>query len=234
MTNRESIGKMRLEEALREYDVMFFDAFLPSEEQLEYSEAFLQNMERIIGRAKVRKRPFIGMLARYAAAVLLAVGITFCSVVGISAVKRPFTEFMIHVYETFNEVFFGDKEVAKAPSTIETVYILQKIPSGYRLTEQHITDYEVKFFWSDARGEKIVFTQMLLDTKSTLDNETAGFDILYIDNVRYAVAKKDGKQVFYWNTNDYAYSLIVPSALSMQDCTELLASIGVYEKSTEE
>jgi hypothetical protein len=234
MTSREHIGKRRLEEALREYDVTFYDAFAPSGEKIVYSKEFLCNMERIIGRAKVKKRPFVGVFIRHAAAVLLAVGIAFCGMLGVSSVKRPFTEFMIHVYEAFNEVFFGEKEVAKAPSTIETVYALQNVPSGYGLTEKHITEYEVKFFWTSGDGEKIVFTQMLLDTKSTLDNETADFDIIYIDNGRYAVVRKDGKQAFYWNDNHYAYSLIVPSALSEQDCMALVTSIGVYEGYSEE
>ena len=234
MTSREQMGKRRLEEALREYDVTFYDAFEPSEEKIVYSKEFLRNMDCIIGRAKVKKRPFVGVFLRHAAAVLLAVGIAFCGMLGISAVKRPFTEFMIHVYEAFNEVFFGEKEVAKAPSVIETVYTLQNVPRGNGLTEKHITDYEVKFFWTNENGENIVFTQMLLDTKSTLDNETADFDIIYIDNVRYAVVKKDGKQAFYWNDNHYAYSLIVPSALSEKDCMALVASVGVYEGDMEE
>lgn len=97
MTSREQMGKRRLEEALREYDVTFYDTFEPSEEQIVYSKEFLRNMDCIIGRAKVKKRPVVGVFLRHAAAVLLAVGIAFCGMLGISAVKRPYGVYDTHI-----------------------------------------------------------------------------------------------------------------------------------------
>ena len=65
-------------------------------------------------------------VAGLAAALLVAFG---CSMT-ISAVRTPFVNFAMNIYDKFTEFFFDKSDIEKAPSTIETVYTLGYVPEG--------------------------------------------------------------------------------------------------------
>ena len=106
---------------------------------------------------------------------------------------------------------------------IETVYC-PTVPSAFRVTREHVTSYEVKYIWEDETGARIIFTQLLLGAKSTMDNENADLHIRYVGHLRLACSDKNGLKSFYWNDAGYSFSLVVPSAMPDAVCVELIRS----------
>lgn len=165
-------------------------------------------------------------VAGLAAALLVAFG---CSMT-VSAVRTPFVNFAMNIYDKFTEFFFDKSDIEKAPSTIETVYTLGYVPEGYELNSQSTEIKNTVFIWQNKNGGSIELSQNTLEATYTIDTEDTE-QISFADEQQVFFKKKFGKQTYFWNTNEYQFWLYIEDDdISAEDGMELIRSIIKYEK----
>ncbi|MBQ8497355.1 MAG: DUF4367 domain-containing protein [Clostridia bacterium] len=206
MNENEFAGIYRLEEAFRRHDSLYLKKYPPM--------------------VCFRKRQG-GITHKRILTAVLAAAMLFGGMIGVYAAKDAISDFAVRVYEGFIEIF-SEKEETKDPlGHIEQSYSLSVIPQGYALLDAHISEYEIKRLWQNEKGELIVLTQLPLDAKSTVDNEDLTYKSIDIGGLTVLCAEKYDKRCYYWQSEDYVFSLTVPIGFSEEECIALISNLKI-------
>lgn len=230
MTNKERSGRDKLMEAIRISERNYCDKFPLANGAIQYSEDYLQEVDSILKKSRNPIRRCFNTVGKRVAAAVIVVAVLGGSMMSISAVREPVVEFITNVYEKFVAIFFDKDDVAKAPDTIETVYILGIIPNEYKIDQFLIGDTLTYMTWKNETGERLVLSQDILKGSSMLDKEESNYDIIGWNGRRIAFAEKYGVKYFFWNSDEYAFSLTVSSNISQEEAFALIDSLKKYNQ----
>ena len=179
---------------------------MPNEEEIkwEFSEKFERSMNKLIKKndriqLSTRRNIKKGLLA-----AIIAIIVLFNGLMSVSATITPFIEFIKKIFPKYNEITISEESTPPV-NTIETEYTLTALPQGYVLDTYQSDEYSVFAIWKNDRGEEISFSQRLLDSSFTIDNEhyyeefeINGHKAYYVEDAYGAVLKwEDG---YYWLT----------------------------------
>ncbi|MBQ9748389.1 MAG: DUF4367 domain-containing protein [Clostridia bacterium] len=214
MDNKEWTGLTRLEEALRQYDAIYLKRHPP------------------LGRSYERSRPKSAHIPlRRGLALLAATLILFGSALSVSAVRESAARLIVRVYDAFVELFADQQDLVDPPTSIETVYTLSYVPSGFEPYRSNVGEYEVKQIWKNDSDDLLVFTQLPLHAKSTLDHEEVHIQAFYIGATKITYYEKHGICCFYWQTEDYIFTLNLPThAVSKAKARTIIESVTTNEE----
>lgn len=179
---------------------------MPNEEEIkwEFSEKFARSMNKLIKKndriqLSTRRNIKKGLLE-----AIIAIIVLFTGLMSVSATRTPFIEFIKKIFPKYNEITISEESTSPV-NTIETEYTLTALPQGYVLDTYQSDEYSVFAIWKNDRGEEISFSQRLLDSSFTIDNEhyyeefeINGHKAYYVEDAYGAVLKwEDG---YYWFT----------------------------------
>ncbi len=225
MTDIE-IGKAKLEEALLEVcDDYLNNIELAPKEDVRYSPALEKKMQRLIKCQNSHWYKYVNTSFKRCVAACLITAILLATLISCTPIREPIVEFFKNVYEHFTEFCIADKTDLNAPDFIEEVHTLSYIPDGYELVEAPTitgNDFKIRTVWQDANGNTIVLTQIVLNAKLTLNSQDTLLDSQYNSKIR--TINKNRKICEFWNTENYAYSLI-GTGLSEEDFLKILKSL---------
>ena len=225
MDNQQICGKSRLQEAIRRYESARYSSLPESGEPILYSDRYLKKIRKLCRKTHPAFTvPRLGFRKSVAVALLTSL-ILITGLLSVTATRNAVAEWFINVYENFTEIFSVRRDVPTAPDSIETVYSPTKLPDGYILLEEYLVQSEVKRTWKNAKGERIFFIQTPLNSKTTFDNDESECESLQISDVKYFLVRKNGKICIYWNTKEYAFTLIVPETVTMEQYFDILSSV---------
>lgn len=230
MTDKKMTGREIFEEAMRQYDNSYCDEFPPIEADLQFNELYESDMLKLKRRIN---NPFLkccNTIGRHIAGIIVVATIVFSCSMTISAVREPVVEFFTNIYEKFVEIFFDKDDIAKAPDTIEIVYTLGMIPDGYVMDQFIITDVLADMTWIHENGDRLVLSQDVLDGFLILDVEESNYDIIEWNGKRIAFVEKYGVKYFFWNFEEYAFSLTASSNISKEESLALIDSLKQYNQ----
>lgn len=227
MTAKEQKGKEILKEALGDYELSFDEKYPPEEMDVVFSKKYQKMMNRMLSGKQKNHSEFLNTSWKRVAAFIVAFAMVLGCSMTVKAFREPVVGFFTNIYEKIIEIFFDDDDIAKAPSEIETVYTLGYVPEGYEMEVYYINEYRnfSRIVFSNEENE-IELSQYTLDSKTGLDNENANYKCIYIDDMKVAMIEKYTQRCLYWNTDEYAFSLIVDTKVSEDECIAIIQSIS--------
>lgn len=183
---------------------------IKKEEELkwEFSKSFEDSMNKLINknnrirmstRLKIRK----GLIA-----AIIAIIVMFTGLLSVSATRTPFVEFIKKVFPKYNQITISDESTPPV-DTIETEYTLTDIPSGYVLDTYQKDEYSVFSIWKNSNNQEIVFSQQLLDSNFTIDNEHEYREIEINGNTAFYTEDENGAALV-WSDGYYWFTIAVP------------------------
>ena len=226
MTDKEQKGKKILKEALGDYELSFDEKYPPEEMDVVFSKKYQKNIDRMLSGKQKSYPKFLNTSWKRVAASIVVVAMVFGGSMTVKAFREPVVEFFTNIYEKIVEIFFDDEDIAKVPSEVETIYTLGYVPKGYEMESYYINEYKTiakTVFTCDER--KIIFTQYIIGSTTVLDNENTDYQYIYIDSIRVAMIDKNGKRSFFWNTNEYAFSLDIHIDISEKEWIKIIKSV---------
>ena len=230
MTNKERSGRDKLMEAMRLSEKTYCDKFSCVDGEIRYSEEYLRDMKRVLSKSKNPIHRCFNSVGRRVAGIAAALLIAFSCSMTVKAIREPVVEFFVNIYEKFVEIIFGEDDIAKAPDTIETVYTLGFIPDEYEVDRFIIDDSATSMLWRNAQGDMIVLSQGVLEGSFTVDVEKSDFDIIDWNGIRIAYTEKYGIKSFFWNSEEYEFSLTISSNISEEEALALIESLKKYNQ----
>ena len=230
MTDKELSGRNRLKEALKLSDKTYLDKYLPIEYDVKYSKKYLKYIERLKKRMKYPVYRYFNTVGKRVAGIAIAATILFGCSMTVSAVRKSVVEFITNVYEKIVECFFEDTDIEKAPCTIETVYTLGVIPEGYTIDQFVIKKNATKMIWMNPNEDRIVLSQGSLTGSFTFDVEESNYATIEHHGVKIVFVEKNGVKSYFWNSEEYEFSLTISSDISQEDIFALIDSITIYNQ----
>lgn len=186
---------------------------LKREEEIEwdFSEKFEKSMNKLIKKnnhiqLSTRRNIRKGLLA-----AIVAIIVTFTGLISVSATQTPFIEFVKKIFPQFNEITLSEESTPPV-NKIETEYTLTNLPDGFEMTEYQKDNLGVLMTWINNNGDEITFSQNIVDTNFTIDNEhnykeqnIIGYKSYYIEDEAGALLR--------WTDGYYWFTLSVPKNL---------------------
>lgn len=177
-----------LKHVFDEYSKQYVET-LPSDDalaHLTFSEEFEQKMRRIIKAEKNRYYYLVNTLAKRVACIVLAIILSFTTVTfSVDALREPFVEFVVEVYEKFTSLFFSKNtenqgsEESFVFKPIEPTYI----PEGYKLESSDLFPTSFRCIYKDLSGNEINFLQKLkVDNLLNIDTENSNYQEITFGN----------------------------------------------------
>lgn len=189
------------------------NAELPGEDEIEweFSEKFEKSMDKLIRknnriRLSTRRTVTKGLLAALIASIVI-----FAALMSVTASREPIIEFVKKIFPQFNEITLNEASVPPV-DTIETEYTLSYLPDGFVLDTYQKSDYSVFSIWKNEAGEKIVFSQKLIDLNSAIDNESV-YSELELNGLKAYWTEDEYGGTLRWSDSDYCFVIKVSSSI---------------------
>ncbi len=201
------------------------NADLPSEDEIqwEFSEKFLQSMDKLIQKNNRIQLSTRRTVTKSLLAAVIATMIAITALMSVSATRTPIIDFVKKVFSQFNEVTLSNESVPPV-DTIETEYTLSYLPEGFKLYTYQKDDYSVFSVWKNEAGEEIVLTQALLDSNFSIDTEHEYKEII-MNGYEAFINKYEYNSTLTWTDGNYWFTLNVPNRLN-DELTNLAKKIS--------
>ncbi len=234
MSEEKNIGLEKLQEAFRivnaeEYDRLKGDMTT----DFSYSEEYERRMGELLRRKQTpRWYRYFNTLGKRVAVFALAILMTFGVSMSITAVRKPIVQFFVRAYDSVIELFFASEDTEKAPERIETLYTLSRLPENSEWLTQFVNEKDVTTTWAND-DVNLTLIQTTLETRLFVNEDFADFQICDIAGKRVAVIEKFGVSLYLWNTEEYAFHLVVKGFLSAKDVEETIRSLTIVQNFSE-
>jgi len=200
-------------QALRENQNKKADALMAAADAMDFSfsPGFEQKMEKLIRAQRKLYYPLVRTSARKTVLALAAAFILMMiTVFSVSALRKPFVEFIVSVYEKFSSIIFEQQASDMQPSTaLESFYVPEYIPDGYALDEDNIIILSSQRILLFAGEHDTIEFQQFAHTSSTfiIDTEGISTEQVFVGGNEGIYYSNKGKQFLVWTNDLYGFSL---------------------------
>lgn len=200
---------------------LFINAFLEAEQitnkdylnkddfNFEFSDEFNKKMKKLIAKESRISFNHRKRISRALIAAIIATIIMFTGLMSVSASRQKIIEFIETIFPKYTQVELSE-ESAPTPETIETAYTLGYVPDGYELEQYNQDEVSVFAIWKNNNGDEIVFSQNLLDSNISIDNEHE-YETAELNGYTSYICGDDNLCSITWNDENYRYVLATPS-----------------------
>lgn len=200
---------------------------IPREDEIQwdFSEKFERSMQKLIQKNNrinysARKNIRKGLLA-----AIIATMIAITALMSVSATRKPIIEFVKKIFPQFNEITLSPEAAPPPVETIETEYTLTDLPEGYVLDMYKSDENRVFAVWKNSSGEEIAFSQRLLDSSFSIDNEH-NYEELEINGQKAFYVEDEHGAILKYSDGYYWFTISVP-ADNIKDIMTLQEKISV-------
>ncbi len=214
-------AKWKLESALQAYELCYYHDMPYETGRLDYSKRnYHQTLRKIKQVLSERKESAATSGKRLA--FLLAAAI--CSLIMISAAKKPLTETFIRVYEKYIEFMIrGENE--DAPEIIEKVYnVIGYLPKGYYRENVDKTGFSVQTIWRNRANEKLILYQTLYSSVETMMGKESEYEIRYVSDIEVMYIQRSGRCFYFWNFAGYTFELSGPMSITEEEYIRMIGN----------
>lgn len=177
-----------------------------------FSERFEKKMNKLIRREAAHPWAISHMLARnlIAAAIVIILLFTLCMSVG--AIREAIFHFFRLHFEDHDKIVFELPERSK----IEDDYLITRLPEGFSLKEEEISDLFIRRSYEDATGNYIMLRQDIsMSNGLFVDNERSEHTVMEIDGRGVFILASEDMVSFVWDQDGFVFHL----ALSWENVT---------------
>ena len=219
----------KLRAAMMEDDALLWQEYQPMEGEIHHSREYLRRMKELQKASGKHRLNILSPFSKRVAAAILLFIVVGGGLMSVSAVRKPIAEFFVNVCAGIIELFCPEDE--SAPTTIEEVYTLSHLPDDCAWLTQSIGEKEVSTTWT-SDFVTVTLVQETLDSRLYINNEFTRFEIKEIMGRQMAVIERYDLRIYFWNTEEYAYQLIVQGVFWEEDCLRMLNSLVIDETKT--
>ena len=232
MTDREKLGRMILEAAIRQYEETYYESFSETEDEISYSEEYKRSMKKLFSRSK---NPFLrcfNTTLKRASVVAAAFLLVFSSMMSVSAVREPVIGFFVEVHEYFVRLSFAKDDIEKAPETIEEMYLVTDLPPNSKWLTKFINDKDITTTWANEHVN-VTLIQTTLDSDFFANPDPSYIERKKMAGYDTAIFRTFSVTIYIWNTDDYAYHLVIKGQMPDEECEKMMQSLTRWKWDTE-
>lgn len=188
------------------------NADLPREDEIEwdFSKKFEKSMDKLIRKNNRIQFSTRRTVTKSLLAAIIAIMVLLTGLMSVAATREPIIEFIKKVLPKYNDITLSENSVLPV-DTIETEYTIGSLPEGFRLVTYQKDDYGVFSVWKNDAGEEFAFSQNLLDSSLTINNE-GNYQELNMNGYEAYLNVYAQNSVLTWTDGVYWFTLSVPES----------------------
>lgn len=188
------------------------NADLPGEDniQWDFSKKFEKSMDKLIRKNNRIQLSTRRTVTKSLLAAILAIMVLLTGLMSVAATREPIIEFIKKVLPKYNDITLSENSVPPV-DTIETEYTIGSLPEGFRLVTYQKDDYGVFSVWKNDAGEEFAFSQNLLDSSLTINNE-GNYQELNMNGYEAYLNVYAQNSILTWTDGVYWFTLSVPES----------------------
>ena len=188
------------------------NADLPGEDniQWDFSKKFEKSMDKLIRKNNRIQLSTRRTVTKSLLAASIAIMVLLTGLMSVAATREPIIEFIKKVLPKYNDITLSENSVPPV-DTIETEYTIGSLPEGFRLVTYQKDDYGVFSVWKNDAGEEFAFSQNLLDSSLTINNE-GNYQELNMNGYEAYLNVYAQNSVLTWTDGVYWFTLSVPES----------------------
>lgn len=182
---------------------------LKNEDEIEwnFSEKFEKSMNKLIKKNNHIKLSTRRNIRKGLLAAIVAIIAAFTGLMSVSATRTPFIEFVKKIFPQYNEITLSEESTPPVDK-IETEYTLTNLPDGFEITEYQKYELGILTTWINNNDDEITFSQKIIDTNFTIDNEHNYKELLINGYTAYYVEDESGA-LLRWTDGNYWFTINV-------------------------
>ncbi len=186
---------------------------LKNEDEIEwnFSEKFEKSMNKLIKKNNHIKLSTRRNIRKGLLAAIVAIIAAFTGLMSVSATRTPFIEFVKKIFPQYNEITLSEESTPPVDK-IETEYTLTNLPDGFEITEYQKYELGILTTWINNNDDEITFSQKIIDTNFTIDNEHNYKELLINGYTAYYV-EDESEALLRWTDGNYWFTLNVSNNL---------------------
>ena len=224
MKDHEKLGRFLLEEAIRQYEESYYDSFSATEDEISYSEDYKRSIKKLCNRSK---NPFLrgchSAMRRVAVAVATFL-LVFSGMMSVSAVREPMVGFFVEIHENLVKLYFANEDVEKAPDEIQEMYLITELPENSKWLTQFINDKDITTTWAN-EYVNVTLIQTTLDAGFLANPDSLDIEYKRMAEHDVAIFRTIGVTIYIWNTEEYAYHLVIKGHMRDEECEKMMKSL---------
>lgn len=173
-----------------------------------FSEEFKLKMEKLIQFSKKSYFPYVNTLGKRIAIITIILLTVLAPVLSVEAMRRPFYNFVITVYDKFTSIIFQEDTGSESPTTLEKIFEPEFVPEGYTLYEEIDLVLAIQVIYANEDGNEIIFEQYVASAgKLGIDTEGGSMEKLQLEGNEFIFVSNKGCNQLIWINNGYGYHI---------------------------
>lgn len=211
---------------------------LPDEDELNENASFVFQHWSIKLIKKTRNPYWYYVNTTVKKVILIAIIFSMLTVtaMAVPSIREAIIDFFFHNHGERYGITFDPIEAEKAPDEIEVAYSPVHLPDAYWLKDQITTAHFRYTVWVNDKGERICFSQDIIQTNATADS-WIGIDAEDVTRTTQIIGEflveivwYDESCCLYWTDNAYVYSLELPNSITNEAMVEIFSNIQPIEQ----
>lgn len=203
-------------------------ADIPEESEIDYefSEGFLRKMDKLISKVNREERRKSSFKAKNVVALVAAILLMLVGLMSVSAVREPVINFVVKIYEEFNEISFsGDTS-----TEIDRVYSFTKVPDGFEETQRILNEkISVIRYDNSTTGDVMELSQEATqDCSFALDNKNCEIRTFNVDGKEIRIYRDEYGSAYdaFWIEDTYCFKLIYVGTMDYDKMLDMISTIA--------
>ena len=218
------------QKALLDSVLMEYEDVMEACEPVNFSEQFLSKSKKLVKQTRgalsfgVKRGLRIALIAALIAALLAG-----CAM-ALPPVREAIIEFFLQIKDDRSAITFDTEEAATAPLSIETIYSVSFIPSGYELEVNDCAQNQINTWWTNEHDQWISYYQFTIPNDATEENwfmlelPTKGNEKRIIGDYLVEIIRSEGFYHLIWTNNEYVFVLELPDTVDDETMLKIFMS----------
>lgn len=197
---------------------------IPEADKIDYtfSEEYVKSKEKLLNKLGTSYWKYVNTIAKKAAVIIIALIISFSSLMTVDAFREKVLDFVYKIYDTFTQIESKDSDVS---SEISTYYSTRNIPSAFIPKPFSFNQYISIQYWTNKTDQDIVLTQNLSNELYKFNTESSELTEIVINSTPCLVCKNTPLYYCYWEFDGYRFELIYPIDLGEEFMSEVVGNL---------
>ena len=197
---------------------------IPEANEIDYtfSEEYIKSKEKLLNKLGHSYWKYVNTIAKKAAVIIIALIISFSSLMTVDAFREKVLDFAYKIYDSFTQIEL--KEFTSF-NKIEAYYSIKNVPTQFKQTLVNHNESISIQYWTNSLQKDIMLTQNYITEPHNFNSELGELTEIFINNTPCLVCKNNPLYYCYWEFDGYRFELVYPTDLGKEFMSEVVGNL---------
>ena len=197
---------------------------IPEADKIDYtfSEGYVKSKEKLLNKLGTSYWKYVNTAAKKVAVIIVALVISFSSLMTVDAFREKVLDFVYKVYDSFTQIELKENTNF---NKIKSYYSIDNMPEQFKRTLVNYNESIFIQYWTNNLQKDIMLTQNYTTEPHHFNSEFGELTETVVNNTPCLVCKNTPLYYCYWEFDGYRFELIYPIDLGEEFMSEVVGNL---------